>query len=91
MKSIHGYPTPLWQRHGLQQLPPVPCEFKLNDKVIFTNDYGVSFEQTVIGFAADDSFNGRFVHAISDTWEGSAGWFPHHPNQLKLINGESKA
>ena len=74
MKRIHGDPVALWQRHGLQQFPPVPCEFKLNDKVIFTNDFGVSFVQTVIGFAAAENiFNGRFVHAISDTWEGSAG------------------
>lgn len=81
-KPIHGYPEQLWQRHGLKQFPPVPCEFKLNDRVIFTNDAGISFEQTVIGFSADDSFQGRFIHAISYTWEGSAGWFPHRPEQL---------
>ena len=83
-KAIHGQSAPLWQRRGLKQLPPVPCDFKINDRVIFTNDCGVSFTQTVIGFSADDSFQGRFVHAICETWEGSAGWFPHHPNQLKL-------
>lgn len=83
MKKIHGQGVTLWERHGLQPVAPVPCNFKLNDRVIFTNDYGVLFNQTVIGFSENDNFHGNFIHCITDTWEGSAGWFPHHPNQLK--------
>lgn len=90
-KPIHGESAPLWKIHGLKQFPPVPCLFKLNDRVIFTNDNGASFEQTIIGFSSDDSFQGRFVHAISETWEGSAGWFPHHPKSLKLIESSEVA
>lgn len=83
MKAIHGQPVPLWQRHGLKPSPPVACKFKLNDRVIYTNKQGAEFEQTIIGFSADDTFQGRFIHAIRETWEGSAGWFPHHPNELQ--------
>lgn len=85
MKPIHGNPPELWCVHGLKKSPPIDCDFKINDKVIFTNDYGISFAQIVIGFADDDSFQGRFIHCISEggTWEGSAGWFPHRPNQLQ--------
>lgn len=85
MKPIHSEPQALWQKHGLQQFPSVPCQFKIGDRVIFTNDNGVKFVQTVVGFSADDSLPGRYVHTITDTWEGSAGWFPHKLEQLAPI------
>jgi hypothetical protein len=87
-KSIHGKAAPLWQLHGLKQFPPVACQFKLNDRVIFTNDYGVSFTNIIIGFSADDSFYGRFIHTIraeGGSWEGDAGWFANHPSQIKAV------
>ena len=85
MQKIHGESMPLWQKHGLKPVPPFPCEFSIGDKVIFTNDNGITFEMVVIGFAENDNFYGRFIHTIRDTWEGSAGWFPHHPSQLERI------
>lgn len=30
--------------------PPVPCEFKVGDPVVFTNEYGVEFKLRVLGF-----------------------------------------
>ena len=88
MKKIHGLPQTLCEKHGLQKLPPVDCDLRVGDKVIFTNDNGVSFNQVVIGFSANHNFYGRFIHAICEggTWEGSAGWFAHHPSQIQRAN-----
>lgn len=84
MKPIHGH-SELWQRHGLQPSPHIPCGFKLGDRVTYTNDYGVSFPHVVIGFAVDDSFAGRSIYHIpvNGSWD-DAGWFPCRPDNLKL-------
>lgn len=87
MKPIHGQAQSLCEKHGLKPVPPIDCEFKLGDRVIFTNDQDVKFEQIIIGFSSNDDFYGRFIHAIgiNGTWDGCAGWFPHHPSQLERI------
>lgn len=65
----------------LSTTPPVLCEFKVGDSVTFTSEYGVSFPgRIVIGFAADTSFNGRFIHLNGNT----PYWFPVRPDQLNL-------
>ena len=39
-----------------QETPPVPCDFKLGDKVTFTNDNGIAFHGHVVtGFSPTDS------------------------------------
>jgi len=63
---------------SLETTPPVECEFAVGDVVTFTNEYGVSFPgQTIIGFAEDDSFYGRFIYTDSDAY-----WFPSRPEEL---------
>lgn len=63
----------------LSQRPPVPCDFKVGDKVIFKNDYGVEFELTVLGFSNGTILkNGAFIHL-----DGGAYWFPHLPDCLR--------
>ena len=60
-----------------QAFPPLPCEFKVGDKVTFTNDYGVEFhDKTVTGFASTVE-HGRFVFLDIDSW-----WFPVRPENL---------
>ncbi len=60
------------------ETPPVPCDFKLGDKVIFTNDYGVVFEGHIVtGFSPEIDGRGRFVYLDYDCW-----WFPANPVNL---------
>ena len=72
----------------LRTEPPVECEFKVGDTVTFTNEFGVSFPgMIVLGFADDDSFYGRFIHAAfpgERAYNGCAYWFPKAPGELKL-------
>mgnify|MGYP003430647516 CR=1 FL=1 len=50
---------------------PKPCDLKIGDLVVFTNEYGVSFpNNVVIGFAKNE-FYGKFIHISS-----SSPWFP---------------
>lgn len=66
----------------LNSEPPVPCDFKVGEKVTFTNEYGVSFSpHTIVGFDADDSFYGRFIYLDYDCY-----WFPAAPDSLTLLN-----
>lgn len=63
-----------------QRTPPVPCDFKLGDKVTFTNDNGVSFkDHLVTGFSPTVEGNGRFVYLDFDCW-----WFSVKPDNLQL-------
>ena len=57
---------------------PVLCKFKVGDKVTFTNPQGAVFEgHSVIGFAPDASFYGKFIHLDLDCY-----WYPLHPDSL---------
>ena len=78
-----------WRAHDrkpddLVATSPVPCDFKLGDRVVFTNDYGVSFDLVVRGFAAEPhnadrpDWPQRFVYVFTDAW-----WFPTSPEKLK--------
>lgn len=84
-KKIHGQTPPLWERLGIEPEPPEPCDFKIGEFVIFTNEFGVSFRMEVIGYAKDSSFQGRFIYLRRPDLpiEGSGWWFPHRPNELK--------
>ena len=62
----------------LNKTPPVDCAFKIGDKVTYTNDYGVSFhDHTVIGFAEDTEFYGKFVYLDLDCY-----WSATSPSKL---------
>jgi hypothetical protein len=61
-----------------QETPPVPCDFKLGDKVTFTNDNGIAFHGHVVtGFSPTVEGGGRFVYLDKDSW-----WFPVRPENL---------
>ena len=63
----------------LSDMPPVACDFSVGDVVVFTNEFGVSFQNLVIiGFSEPDEYN-RFIHIHT---KGSAYWFPHKPEEL---------
>lgn len=89
-KPIHGAPAPSWRRFGLEEQPPEPTEYRIGQRVIFTNEYGLKFEMEVVGFAKDSSFQGRFIHTIraGTDGSGSAWWFPHRPSELSPIPAE---
>lgn len=62
-----------------QPTPPVPCDFELGDKVIFTNAAGVVFtEFMVTGFSPTLDGRGRFLYLNWDCW-----WFPASPQSLQ--------
>lgn len=63
-----------------QDSPPIPCDFKVGDKVVFTNDYGVEFQLFVRGFCPEPILNGRFIYVFTDCW-----WFPVKPESLRLV------
>lgn len=63
--------------------PPEPCDFKVGDRVSFTNDNGVFFKgpYTVIGFTTEkNKLGNRFIHINYD-----CVWFPVSPNNLKIF------
>lgn len=89
MKPIHGEKLVHYVRFNLQSVPPVPCNYRIGEKVLYTNEFGVSFEMEVVGYSPDTSFYGRFIHLITAGTDGSgsAYWFPHTPEELtKLSN-----
>lgn len=66
---------------------PIPCDFKIGDEVVFTNDAGVKFDLTVLGFAAEPVYplnvhpelysEPRFIYVFTDAW-----WFPVAASRL---------
>jgi len=67
-------------KESILQESPVPCNFKVGDKVTFTNDYGVSFNgRHIIGFEekGKESY-GRTIYLDGDSY-----WFPVKPESLK--------
>ena len=84
-KPIHGEKAPLYEHYKLKPVPPVPCDFCIGDRVIFTNEYGLKFDMDVIGFADNTEFYGRFIHIVrhGSNGDGSAWWFAHKPDELK--------
>jgi len=81
-KQIHGEAIPFHVVHELSDSPPIPCEFKIGDKVIFTNDAGLKWTQTVRAFAKKVTSWGAFVYVFPDN---SSWWFPVRPETLTKI------
>jgi len=70
----------------LKKESPVETQFEVGQNVAFVNDYGVIFDDlTIIGFANDDSFQGRFIHLNSDCY-----WFPVRSGSLRVIDENGK-
>lgn len=58
---------------------PIPCRFKLNQKVMFTNDNGCVFgPYTIIGFEKEPCK--RFIYLDYECY-----WFPTSINNIKEI------
>jgi hypothetical protein len=86
------------KKQGLLKQSPMPCNFKVGDKVTYTNDFGVVWkDMVVIGFSDDpDSCRkyGRFVHTDflpKASHHGAAWWAPCSPDSLALANQARKA
>jgi hypothetical protein len=61
----------VFERYGLKQ----------GDKVIFTNEYGVKFEQIIYGFLVEPMFKAKHdIITNSDSF-----WFPNHIDEIKKI------
>ena len=76
------------KKYNLDTEPPQPTQFKLGDKVIFTNDFGIEFEEEVIGYSKYDPMYtryGHFIHIIPTSGLEEAFWYPHRENQLRKI------
>ena len=70
----------------LSQISPIPSKYKIGDRVIFTNIYGIQWDMKIIGFSAP-SF-GRFIHLDfheESNSSGAAWWSPHAEKDLKLF------
>jgi hypothetical protein len=80
-KPIHGAPKPINVPADMQAVSPAPCAFKTGDAVVYTNEYGASFDRIVRGFAATPHGNGRFVYLDTDAW-----WFPVSPSGLRAAS-----
>ena len=95
-KQIHGKPIPLWEKLGLQQSPPVECPFAIGDRVIYTNEYGMKFDNEIIGFSDKVYFFGdrnsadcgRFIHLrrYGKSEDGDAWWFPYSPQEITMYD-----
>lgn len=65
----------------MQNTPPVPCDFKPGDRVVYTNDQGVKFSPRIVrGFTAEVQSWGAFIYIDSDCW-----WCPVKPKNLRLL------
>lgn len=84
-KPIHGEAVPFHVQHGYSDQSPIPCDFKLGDRVIYTNDYGLTFIRTVRAFKkaiTPDFLPNNFIYIFGDT---SCWWSPVAPETLKHL------
>ena len=68
----------------MQADPPVPCAFKVGQRVVYTNCQGVTFDRVVRGFASSPHGHptaDRFVYLDSDSW-----WFPVQADRLQAFS-----
>ena len=71
---------------GLRKTPPVETDFKVGQVVAYVNDYGVIFEDhTIMGFADDDSFYGKFIHLNTDCY-----WCAVAPGSLRVYDEDGE-
>lgn len=79
-----------WKRFDLLETAPIECEYKIGEKVIYTNDYGLEFEVVIVGFSADEVMfgkYGKFIHFVVDLSNprSSAYWMPHKKSDFRKI------
>ena len=73
-------------KNDLLKISPIPCKFKLGDKVKYTNDYGVEWIMVVIGFSTDLMKHNMFIHTDfpEGSHHGAAWWCPKRENSLEI-------
>ena len=62
---------------------PEGSDLKVGDTVYWTNDFGIEFENKIIGFNYDGWYQEKykkFVHLDTDSY-----WFPHDHKTLKVV------
>lgn len=83
--------TPYKIHHDGKKIPfdavdtsPIPCDFKINEQVVFTNDNGVKFNMRIRGFLAAQDIpeedDPRFIYVCTQAW-----WFPTRASSLKKV------
>ena len=84
-KRVHGERSPLWERLGLQEFPPIKCDLAIGDRVTFCNDYGFTCPMFVIGFSESATSWGGFICLARDPNNvgGGAWWSPVKLEQVK--------
>lgn len=60
-------------------VPNPEVDFRINDKVIVTNGYGVKFLRKIIGFTNPTTYGGCIL-LNWDCW-----WFPVKPSECELL------
>lgn len=83
----------LCEMFGYSNTPTLPCEFIQGEVALYTNEFGVSFVVTILGFSEPDTLRkNAFIHTIHshreisvDAARGSAHWFSITPDRLTKI------
>lgn len=69
----------IWAKTHKVEKTSSRTNFKVGDKVTYTNEYGVFFEgHEILGFSPED-FHGRFIYLDLDCY-----WMPQAPKNLTL-------
>lgn len=72
-----------YTKENLSNKAPHDIILKVGDVVEWKNDYGIKFQNKVIGFKSSGWFHTKYkkyVHIDTDSW-----WFPHSDKELKLV------
>ena len=71
---------------GLKKVSPIETKFKVGQRVAYVNEFGVIFEDmTIMGFADDDSFYGKFIHLNTDCY-----WCEVAPYSLRVYDEDGE-
>lgn len=62
-----------------------PLKFKVGDEVIYTNDYGVQFKQTVTGFYQPDQINSLYATGYRYLLDTDCYWMPVRESSLQSV------
>lgn len=74
----------LRKKLGCSEKPPIETNFKVDDDVIYTNDYGIKFKRKILGFSVEVDRFGRFIYLCNrdGSTAGSAYWVPEKASSL---------
>lgn len=61
-----------------------PLAFKPGDRVIFTNDAGIEFEQTITGYYSPEGTDALYANGARYLVDSTSPWFPVKEAALRL-------